>query len=338
MSHTFSAKDILKTVLILVLTYLLFIIIKPFVAPLVVAGIFAIVFNPFFRKLKNLKINKTVSALIVVGVTLFFIIIPVLSLIGLIANEAIEFTKSININEIQKVISEINTLEFINYEISLEKVQNSLINNLQNIGTFVSSKSLNALSTIGNSILLFFVYLILYFYLLRDSEEILKEIRKISPFGKKETNKIINVSNEIIKTIFHGNLLSALTAGGIAYIGLRLAHVPSPIIWALLAGIFSLIPTMGTLFVYIITIFITWIGLGYSSALFLLGYFLIVEILLRENIIKPWLLDDRLKFHPILIFFALVGGVTAFGSIGLFYGPIIIAFMEVVYQSYKTIK
>jgi predicted PurR-regulated permease PerM len=46
-------------------------------------------------------------------------------------------------------------------------------------------------------------------------------------------------------------------------------------------------------------------------------------ISLTANVVRPYVISERVHFHPLYMFFALLGGVQAFGLIGLFVGPVV---------------
>jgi len=325
----------LKYLVLSLFGYLFYLIIKPFIPAIVLALAFAIVFYPLSEKIREkIKLSNNLSAFTTVILTLFFIILPVLALVVMIGNEAINFAKTVDLESLQMSLSNFRRFDILGYRIDVEPLKDNLINLAKWIGSYLSSKSLTILSSVWNSIFLFFVFLLLYYYFLKDSKILLEDLQKILPYEKSQQKSLLISFKEISRTIFYGNLIGALIAGLVAYLAFSIFGFSGALIWALLAAIFSLIPTAGTLLVYAAGILLLVFTDGWAPALMMTLYFIAIELIFRENFIKSKILEDKLKFHPIMVFFALVGGVGAFGSLGLVYGPLIVTFLGALYQFY----
>ena len=274
------------------------------------------------------------AAFLTVVITFIFIALPLTVLITLLTQEALHFAQSTDLAVLQEGLNHLSTWNFLGYQLDLSSLKESLMSGLSSVGSYLSSKSLSILSVISNSLFSFFVFLLLYFYFLRDADNLLKNLKTLLPYTTTEQKKLTTSFHEISKTIFYGNLLSALIAGVVAYLGFLIFGFKGALIWALLAFIFSFIPTLGTLLIYLAGMVILVFTSGWLIALLMLLYFVLIELLVRENWLRGKLLEDKLNFHPIFVFFAIVGGVTAFGSLGLIYGPLIITFLGAFYQFY----
>ena len=331
-----SVNSVLKLLIFGFFAYLFFLIITPFFPSIVLALALAMVFYPLKKRLKQLKMGDGWAAFLTVVITLLFIVLPLAGLIALLTQEALRFAHSTDLAALQEALSHLSTWNFFGYQLDLSSLKESLMSGLSSVGSYLSGKSLDILSVISNSLFLFFVFLLLYFYFLRDADHLLKNLKTLLPYTAAEQKKLITSFQQICQTIFYGNLLSALLAGVVAYLGFLIFGFKGALIWALLAFIFSFIPTLGTLLIYVAGMVILIFSSGWLAALLMLTYFIVIELLLRENWLRGKLLEDKLNFHPILVFFAIVGGVTTFGSLGLIYGPLIITFLGAFYQFYLT--
>ncbi len=326
-----------KIFVFILFAYLFFLIFKPFIPALVLALAFAIVAAPLtqiFRK--KVGLGDSMSAFLTVLLTLLFIILPLTLLLTLLTKEAIVFAKTIDFEALNQAFNSLTTWNIFGYQIDLTALKENLVSTLSSLGSYASSKSLTLLSSISNSLFLFFVFLLLYFYFLRDQNTLLKNLKNVLPYEKAQQKTLFTSFHEISKTIFYGNTLCALIAGLVAYLGFLIFGFKGALIWGLLAAIFSFIPTVGTLLIYLTGIVLLAFTDGWVAAVSMAVYFVVVEMLLRETWIRGKILEDKLKFHPIMVFFALVGGVGAFGSMGLVYGPLIITFLGTLYQFYAA--
>jgi predicted PurR-regulated permease PerM len=120
-------------------------------------------------------------------------------------------------------------------------------------------------------------------------------------------------------------------------IGLYIAGFSTPLLWAIIGSIFSLIPVIGTSFVWIPAAVFLIIQGSFGWAFFIvlwgLGWYLFFE-----NIVKPWAFGEKLNFHPMLFFFLLLGSIQAFGLPGVIIGPILLTFFFSLWEVYSIIN
>lgn len=338
--NKFEFNPLLKLFIFVIFAYLFFLILKPFIPGLILALAFAMIFFPLAKKMRDKwKLGEGISAFLTVVLTLLFIILPLALLITLITREAIDFVTSTDWEALGQGLNSLTRWKILGYEIDLTSLKEQLMSSLSTLGSYASAQGLNILSSISNSLFLFFVFLLLYYYFLKDAKPLITGLQKVLPYDSSEQKKLFNSFREISRTIFYGNTFLALLAGIIAYLGFLVFGFQGAIIWGLLAAIFSFIPTVGTLLIYLAGIGILGFSEGWLAALLMGAYFVVADLLLREAYLRGKILEDKLNFHPIFVFFGLVGGVTAFGSLGLIYGPLIITFLGALYEFYtKELK
>jgi predicted PurR-regulated permease PerM len=107
-------------------------------------------------------------------------------------------------------------------------------------------------------------------------------------------------------------------------IGFWFSSLPSPVTWGLVTFLCSMIPIVGVALIWIpaaITLFAK--GAIWKGIIFVLWSVLVVG--LSDNIIRPWLVVGRVKQHPLLVLFSILGGTQAFGLPGLILGPVVVA-------------
>lgn len=322
---------LLKTALLVLFIYLTYLILQPFIGVITVSVIFAIIFHPLFKLLQK-KLQPGLAAFLTVFLSTTLIILPLVSLIPLLIREAVIFSEHFDVNGTLQFVQNLKEINLMGYNIPLNYDPQALIDASSTVGTYIAAKSVDILAMASNSIGIFLIFIVLYYYFLKDGKQLFQSFKNVLPYHKKEQTILVDSFKKTAETVFIGNFLTALISGAMAFLGAWLFGLPSPIIWALLATILSFIPTAGALLLYLFGCIILFFSIGWANALGLALYFIVMEAVLRENFIKPKLLDDKLSFHPVFIFFALIGGVTAFGSLGLFYGPIILTFLASLYQ------
>ena len=105
----------------------------------------------------------------------------------------------------------------------------------------------------------------------------------------------------------------------------------APGLWGLVTSLFSLIPFVGSAAVWGPTVMILILAGHWWKALILLGWGAAVVGQI-DSLVRPYIISERAKMHPLLVFFALLGGVKAFGVLGLFIGPVVLSVTLVVFE------
>ena len=156
---------------------------------------------------------------------------------------------------------------------------------------------------------------------------------------KKEINR--KISN-VIYAVIHGTIILALIQGVIAAIGYWLiGGMDAPIFWGLMTALTALIPIIGTAMIWIPASLILVInsiimsdtsGLVRGIALFAYGALVISSI---DNFLRPKIVGDRARIHPIIVLLGVFGGLVVFGLIGGIVGPLILALIVTFSGMYR---
>jgi predicted PurR-regulated permease PerM len=119
-----------------------------------------------------------------------------------------------------------------------------------------------------------------------------------------------------------------------ALIGYLIARVPVPFFFAAVTFFLALIPAIGAAVVCVVAALLL-LATGHPVAALVLAIWGIVVVGLSDNVIKPLLVKRGMHMHGAIVFFALLGGLAAFGAVGLLLGPLIVAFFLAVLRIYE---
>jgi predicted PurR-regulated permease PerM len=328
-----KVQSAFKYTLLIVFTFLFLLIIWPFLPAIVFAIIFAIVFTPMFNFFSvKQNWNKSLSAIIVLLLTVIFILTPILLLMGLITKETIYFVQTFDQQGFINFIMNHSVIEIFNYKLDLTLYAAGFVDLLRNAGQIIGQNILAVGGNILRMLFLFFVFLFTYFFFLRDGNILVKKCRGLLPFTHKQNKELFEKFYNTSKTVFIGYLIAALLSGIAAYVAFTLFGIPGAVIWGLLAGLLSLVPTVGTVVVYLIGTIIAGITFGILGVLGFVVYYIVVEAIGLQAILRPKMVDEKISMHPILVFFSLIGGISAFGSIGIIYGPLIMVMFVSIFD------
>jgi len=132
-----------------------------------------------------------------------------------------------------------------------------------------------------------------------------------------------------------GNLLTALTQGTISGVTFFALGLPNPMLWGTLTALLSLIPLVGTAFVWVPwTIYLFVVGAPIKAVIFLVMQILVIGSV--DNILRPLFIRGGAKMHTLLIFFSILGGIAYFGILGMFFGPLMFAIAIALLEFYVS--
>ena len=339
------ARFAFVAVLVIVLYYV-FRIVQPFLVALIWAAILATVFHPVFDTL--LRRFKRVELAGVLACTLITvaIILPVIFLLILLAGESVEAYHYVQ-NKLQS--GNFQGLETLRqagpYQWLLGKLatlglpepdlRSLAVKAVQTISQFLVRNSSGVFSGFATFVFNFIVMLVGTYYLFMSGPALMAELRRLSPLRREHEDKIIAKFIEITRATFEGSLMTALLqgmAGGLVFLGFGL---PSPLLWGAVMTFLSLVPLIGTALVWgPVVIFYVLTGMWVRGLiLFLLCAVVVGSI---DNFIKPLLIRRRAQIPTIWVFVGIMGGVSAFGFLGFFLGPLMIAVLFTLIEIYKV--
>lgn len=340
-------KKTLQTIFIFALFALMFALVIsmlfPFFTVILWTMLLYVLFNPLHKKLLN-KLDKNkrlyeakrhgLAGIFAVGI-LMVIIGPIAGLISMLIQQLMSFLGSIE-SFIQANPDFFTTSEMWNGIVNFVEGLGFSFTDLGSVDLwsevlgFVQEHSSNLLS-MGTSIIsgtgefvvsILFVIFALYFCFL-DGKYLASLVGKAIPIDPQYMATLMNKFVEITRHLFSGYILVALYQGLAAFVIMLVFGVEGALLFSVVLMFASFIPLFGTAIVWIpigIVIFIT--DSAVKGILFLIICGVCVSFL--DNFLRPMFLKDRIHVHPLVIFFAILGGLQVFGLNGLLLGPMIV--------------
>ncbi len=162
------------------------------------------------------------------------------------------------------------------------------------------------------------------FFFYRDGEGLVAQLREaMQRISGDSSQRLVDVVKTTVQSVVYGVLGTALAQGIVAGIGFAIAGTPAPMLLALLTFFLSFLP-FGPPIVWIgASIWLFAMGrVGWGIFMVLYG---VLVISIVDNFIKPIIISRGSKLSFIVMFIGVLGGVTAFGFIGIFIGPTLLA-------------
>ncbi|MEK7163421.1 MAG: AI-2E family transporter [Patescibacteria group bacterium] len=309
---------------------------RPFIAPVALALMTAIVVRPVDRWiLARTKGRRTLAAVLTVLFVLVVILVPLSILIEQVAVESFSFYTAVR----DRGLGDASSLAaFV-----IEPIQNIYPTWNPDVGGYVKSVADSLVNNFGKifsstaSIVLgLFIVLVTLFYILRDGRRIKKTIMNISPLADTYDEQIIDKIERAVNSVVRGSLFTSLIKGILATLGFYIFGVDHALLWGMLTAIVSLLPGIGAgltiipamLYLLVIDKIGAAIGLGVWGA---------VVVGLVDNILMPIVVGRGFTVHPLFVMLSVIGGMMFFGPVGLFLGPLVIALFSALIEIYKLI-
>ena len=310
-----------------------FMIFKPFWAVLLLGISFSIVLYPIFRSLVKYHFPRWLASIVTV-LTFTVIVLGPISGIGILV-----FKQSQNVYE--EVIGGQNITPFINsIDTSVKRILPegftfNIKDKLSELAFSISSNIGKIFSTTLSTFLSFVLMLLAIFYFLKDGASWRNYLVNLSPLSDADDQKIISRLILAINGVVKGYLLIALVQGLLMGVGLTIFGVPNAALWGVVAAIASLVPMIGTSFVSVPAILFL-LASGNTPAAIGLLIWSVVIVGLVDNLLNPIVVGGKINIPPLLILFAVLGGIALLGPIGILVGPLTISLLYTLISIYKN--
>jgi predicted PurR-regulated permease PerM len=323
---------------LILIGYLLYRLFEPFLRPLAWAAIFAAFFYSRHKQLES-RFGKTIAASMSTGGVALIIVVPCVLIVMAFIDEARQTLGSIDLEDggsrglerLQGGWSWLQRQRFgrdiPNLDVLL-KMGASRIAGLVTEGAGVLARSVAVV--IVNVIIMLFAL----FFFFRDGDAIMSRLRRILPFDPSFREGRIRETAALIKASISSGMIVALVQGAVGGITFAVLGLGAPVFWGVTMAFFSLLP-LGAWIVWMpVAVWLLLTGeIGRGVALLVTGTGFISLI---DNFLRPMLLAGRTEMNGLLVFISLLGGIAAFGLLGLVLGPVIMATAISFVDAYAT--
>jgi len=192
---------------------------------------------------------------------------------------------------------------------------------------------------LGNAFRMFYQLIVIAvasFYLLRDGHKILDYIKEILPLASTEREEIFGKASQMLQSVVYGITFTAGIQAFLGGFGWWWVGLPSPALFAGAMFILAMIPFVGTPMVLLPGAAYLFASGKVGPAIFLALWALLVVSTI-DNFIRPIFISEGSKVHILIVFTGVVGGLAAWGFIGLFTGPLILSMFFFFLDSYRRI-
>ena len=180
----------------------------------------------------------------------------------------------------------------------------------------------------------FVVMMVVIFGILSEGKKVKAFVLDISPLPRDEEELVFEKFNQMNFVTLVGNGIGGLIQGGLAGIAFWFAGIESVFLWTTSMVVLAFIPMVGMSVIYVPASIYLWFA-GKTVGATVVLIFCSLVALVVEQWFKPKFVGKRVSIHSVLVFLAILGGMTVFGFLGIFYGPLIMSIFLTFVDLYK---
>lgn len=311
---------------VLLVGYLAYVIIQPFLAALAWAAILSMTLHPLHERLES-RTGPSTAALLTVLVTTAVIVGPVATLLSILADDlprVVAFVQTLPQRAAPEQIQALWNLIRERSPVELPADPTALVTDVaQRVITFLAPRVGTLVANIASTAGSLFVMLFAMFFFLRDGRNFGMVLRRLLPFEESERERLIVSTRDLVIASVGAGLTVAATQGFIGGIAFWALGVDAAAAWGVVIAMCALIPVVGAAIVWA-PLALWWLLTGEVARGLVLAAIGAGVIGMTDNVLRPVLLSGRTSVSGLVILLGLLGGVSAFGFIGLVVGPIIL--------------
>jgi predicted PurR-regulated permease PerM len=319
-----------------VLAFILYKIIAPFLGPLMWAVFLAFLLHPLHVRLtRQLKGRSNLSASLITIATFVMLIGPLAGLSAAFVAQAADLVQWVqdalakqtrqqyNVLSNAPVIGSILDWLHDTFGVQTAQMQSWLAQATKYLPQFLAGLGGKIFLGAVNTVLAFVVMLFMLFFFVRDGAGAVTKLRALIPMPPARRELLADHIAAVTRAVVFGTGITALVQGTLVCIAFLITDLSSPLVFGVIAALLALLPIGGTAIVWIPALFVLMSQNKWGMAVVML----IIGVMSSsaDNVLRPLLISGRAQVGTLTVFIGVLGGTAAFGPIGLFLGPVLLA-------------
>lgn len=306
----------------------------PFVSILVLSFLLTSVFRPIYNRL-NRQLPALIASFLTCALVVLLVFIPLVFFVAALAQEAqglYEWGRVAGVGLGEKLRAFQESLPYVRlqetaaafgFSLEPEQLGRALAELVRTAGLFLYNQVSNWAADVVMFVFSFFLMFITIFFLLIEQDRLLDYILRLSPLPDEQERQLFAKFEEVTNAVLIGNGICAVIQGVLGGVIFAILGLGPPVLWGAIMAVLAFLPIFGVGLVMVPSAgFLLFKGNLAAGIVLLVLYGLIAVGI--ENFLKPKLVGSRVRMHTLLVLLSILGGLSAFGFLGLIYGPLII--------------
>jgi predicted PurR-regulated permease PerM len=321
------AKPLIFVLLALAATYLLGLLLWPFLAAIVTSAVIATLGYPLHVRVERRVPHGDLAALLTTTFVFFLVLVPAFGLSLILLGElrtGIDRIAGLATGARPATGLVAEWLDRAADYLGLEAAGfgDAVAEQLRNFLGLLARRTFGFLSGLGGWLVQAGAAIFTLFYLLRDGDSILRTIKWLIPLDETATDRLVDQVRDVIFATVYGNVIVAIVQGGLGGLAFWVLGLPAAALWGTLMAVLALLPLVGAFLVWAPAGVILILNGELARGLLLLAFGAIV-ISTIDNYLRAVVVGGRAQLHPLVVFFSVLGGLVLFGAVGIFLGPVL---------------
>jgi predicted PurR-regulated permease PerM len=314
---------------------------EPIWVPVLLGLVIAVGVHPLHERLLRRFGGKQpgLSAALLTGAVMVLALALTTFLVFVVGNRLIQFVQSIANRYEDKGAAgmlgdDVNNL-LARFGVEPQDLQQRVAGAAREIAAFMGKGATSLVTGLFSAIFIFVFTALTSYYLLREGKDGAWWLVEMVPLPNGQVSEIVRNVRDVMRAIIFSTGLLSVYQGVSAGIGYWIFGVDSPLLWAALTGIASILPAVGTALVWA-PVGIVMMALGHvGKGLGVLAWSAVVVVFIADYVLRPKLVGSKMKMNDLLVFIAIFGGIEAFGILGIVLGPIAVAVLLSLLRIYQ---
>jgi len=337
-------RRIVLIIFVIVISAIFFRMIQGFLMAILMAGIFSALAMPLYQRFERwYRGRRGLASISTLLIIVLLILIPLGGLMGIVAAQAFKVGQSIT-PWIQKQLADpsglAGLLEKLPFYEQIAPYQQEILTRVGELVGSVSQFLISGLSsvTVVTAQFLFnlFVFLYTMYFFLMDGEKLLNRILYYLPLEERDELRMLDRFTSVTRATLKGTAVIGILQGGLAGLAFAVVGIPSAIFWGTIMVVLSVIPGIGTGFVWVPAAIIL-AATGHMGQAIGLALFCGLVVGSLDNFLRPRLVGKDTQLPDLLIFLGTLGGIIFFGILGIIIGPIVAALFVTIWEIYGEV-
>lgn len=313
------------------LTALFLYMMAPFILPILLGGVAAILAYPFYLFFRKYFSPRT-SSLMVTSLLTAGILLPVILLFYTATFRLLHLVTRLRLLKDGQTIEDLAENPLIKRTITLlggmipvsrEFLKEQSLSFLAFIVEKMSGLIAGFFSSMPGLLIAGAVVLLSTFFFLTDGNRFLRFLANLSPLKPEKSEELYHTFEKSCRGVVLGLFMSGLVQGLMMGLLFFILSLPNPVFIAMMTLIAGMIPFVGSAPIWVGAVFyLLSQNQPVSATIMLLGG---VGVSVADNIVRPWVMKDHAQMHPFLALVSVFGAIHLLGPTGIFLGPIIAA-------------
>ncbi len=320
---------------------MLALLLRPFAKSLFVAAVLAAALHPLSRRLAALLRGRRGIA---AGITTVGLVVVVLLPLGSLAAILIRQIAG-GVNWLKLALRNAGVPGLVSeLPESLRRVAEQALaqapTTAEEIQTLVTEQFGSAAAALGGfvtattgALVQLLLFLVAFFFFLADGQDLVRWLKEMVPLKRGQLAELLEDFRRVTSSVLFSTLATAGVQSLVALLGYLVARVPNPVFFWLVTFVMALVPVLGA-GVVVVGLAALKFATGHEVAGVFLAIWAVAAVGMVDNVLKPILVKRGLDIHGAVVFFALLGGLLAFGPVGFLAGPLVVAFVVAVARMY----